>query len=270
MAHPTVRSNASKLRSLLLVCAGLCACADRWTDLASDPRDGATAEGSTSLDAGVPAQCGDVACACDNGVDDDADGLADGFDPECTGAFDHDERTFATGSIGGVDPTCQDCFFDGNASGEDDGCEVHVECVYSGASPMGSAGACSTCDVSKGCEDACRPRTPNGCDCFGCCTINIKGTPKVNIRLQDTCSLALLDDVVACPRCVPNDQCRNPCGRCELCPGRTEADLPMDCKDDKPMAPDHRCDDQEAVCGADTPCAASFYCQQGCCLPMLL
>lgn len=264
----------------LLSCVVLLACGDRLIQLASDSRDGAVMDGAlldaatdarVVVDTGVPAQCGDAACACDNGVDDDSDGLIDGFDPECTGASDDDERTFATGSIGNANPPCQDCFFDDNASGDDDGCQVHVECIYGREPPMVGEAACATCDVSRDCADTCRPRTPNGCDCFGCCTINIKGQPKVNIRLQDTCSLALLDDEAACPRCEPNDGCRNPCGRCELCPGRTEADLPMDCGNDgRPMDPGHKCDDREAVCGPDLPCAATFYCQQGCCLPQLL
>lgn len=268
MTNRNVRRATSRIGHLLS-CVLALACGDQWVDLANDPRDSAIAEASDGLDTGVPAQCGDVACACDNGVDDDADGLIDGFDPECTGAFDHDELSFATGGVSNSDSSCQDCFFDSNASGDDDGCQVHVECITAGAPPLESDLACPTCDVSKDCEDACRPRTPNGCDCFGCCTINIKGTPKVNIRLRDTCSLALLADEAACPRCVPNDACRNPCGRCELCPGRTEADLPMDCAD-MPRGPGHRCDDHEAVCGPDLPCAATFYCQQGCCLPILL
>ncbi len=33
-------------------------------------------------------------------MDNDGDGLVDGFDPECTGPFDDDEATFATGIPG--------------------------------------------------------------------------------------------------------------------------------------------------------------------------
>ena len=44
--------------------------------------------------------CGDVPCACSDGMDNDGDGLVDGFDPECTGPFDDDEATFATGIPG--------------------------------------------------------------------------------------------------------------------------------------------------------------------------
>lgn len=255
----------------LAVCGvllSLIACSDRVVSLARDPRDAASADTSTPIDARVPAQCGDVVCACDNGLDDDEDGLIDGFDPECTGALDHDERSFATGTIDAGTVTCQDCFFDSNTESDDDGCELHAQCLYGEPPAMPGAGECNTCDVTKRCEDACRPRTPNGCDCFGCCTVDIKGQPKINIRLQDSCSLALLMDEAACPRCMPNDACRNPCGRCELCPGRTEADLPADCSD-MPRDPGHKCDDSEAVCTSDKPCGAGFYCQQGCCLPLL-
>src|SRR5688572_29043604 len=41
--------------------------------------------------------CGDAGCACSNGLDDDDDGFADGLDAECTGPYDDDEGTFATG-----------------------------------------------------------------------------------------------------------------------------------------------------------------------------
>src|SRR5688500_10744812 len=41
--------------------------------------------------------CGDAGCVCSNGLDDDDDGAADGLDPECTGPYDDDEGSFATG-----------------------------------------------------------------------------------------------------------------------------------------------------------------------------
>lgn len=250
-------------------------CDDRVIQLARDRVDSAmdaspdsANDASQDPDAQTRAQCGDHTCACDNGLDDDGDGAIDGFDPECTGAHDDDERSFSTGSGTPDTGPCRDCFFDDDAYSTDDDCSVHVACIDTGAAPMGEDLTCAACDVSKKCKDGCRPRTPNGCDCFGCCTIDIKGRPKVNIRLQDTCALDVLDDEVACPRCVPNDACRNPCGRCELCPGRSEADLPADCAD-KPMGPKHQCEDREAVCDDTSPCPIDYYCLQGCCLPVL-
>lgn len=255
----------------LLCLLSLLGCDDRVVQLVRDRVDAApdaASDASQHRDAQQSAQCGDQACACDNGVDDDNDGLSDGFDPECTGASDNDEGSFATGTPQPIGP-CRDCFFDNDTASDNDQCAVHVACIDEGAAPPVEGLACAECGVSKKCKDNCRPLTPNGCDCFGCCTIDIQGQPKVNIRLQDSCALDVLDDEVACPRCVPNDACRNPCGRCELCPGRTEADLPADCAD-KPMGPKHQCEDREAVCDDTTPCAGDYYCLQGCCLPIVV
>src|SRR5260221_3327524 len=67
---------------------------------------------------------------CSNCIDDDGDGFIDGFDPECTGPFDNDEATFATGIPGdNKDPINQDCFFDGNSGAGNDGCNQHVCCL---------------------------------------------------------------------------------------------------------------------------------------------
>jgi hypothetical protein len=74
--------------------------------------------------------CGDRACACADGMDNDGDGTADGFDTECTGPNDDDEGSFATGISGdNMDPKWQDCFFDGNSGGGDDGCRYATECL---------------------------------------------------------------------------------------------------------------------------------------------
>jgi hypothetical protein len=80
---------------------------------------------------------------------------------------------------------------------------------------------------------------------------------------------------------VPNDSCNNPCGRCELCPGKTIADLPADCTSQtgasdggtgtgggtpKPT-PGYTCDNNEQVCGTGLPsCNSGTYCQFGCCI----
>src|SRR3569623_791673 len=64
---------------------------------------------------------------CSNCKDDDGDGLIDGFDPQCTGPFDNDEGSFATGIPGdNIDTINQDCFFDGNSGACNDGCNQHV------------------------------------------------------------------------------------------------------------------------------------------------
>lgn len=236
------------------------ACDAHTTNLVSDVGDAMVLS-----DVHVAAICDGIACACDNGLDDDADGLVDGFDPECTGASDNDERTFSTGTPAASADLCRGCFFGAQAQSAD-ACRVHSECVFGRAPLSGAEFECAAdCEVAAVCEETCRPSTPNGCDCFGCCTVELPDLPKVNVLLGDACSLDLIADELACPRCTPNDACRNPCGRCELCLGRSIADLPTDCGG-KPKDLGYKCDDHGVVCGADQPCGAGFYCHLGCCL----
>ncbi|HET9959566.1 MAG TPA: hypothetical protein VFQ61_33975 [Polyangiaceae bacterium] len=179
---------------------------------------GATSGGSSTTSTGLS--------ACDNGKDDDGDGLVDGLDPECTGPLDNQEDSFATGIPGdNRDPKWQDCFFDGNSGAGDDQCRYATGCL-TGDLPADHA----DCTVSQACLDFCAPLTPNGCDCFGCCTIALDDGSTVDVLENSACSLANLDDEKACPRCVKSEQCGNNCGECELCPGKTAADLPASCK----------------------------------------
>ena len=215
--------------------------------------------------------------ACSDGKDNDADGLSDGFDPECTGASDNDEGTFATGIPGdNRDPKWQDCFFDGNSGAGDDNCRYATGCLTGDLQPDDK-----DCTLTDACIKFCAPLTPNGCDCFGCCTAQLPNGTTVDIQTASTCSLADVADEDACPRCVKNDACGNTCGRCELCPGKTIADLPADCEPTTGAGgassgsggantgggPSYSCDGGEQVCGAGLPtCALGSYCSQGCCL----
>ncbi len=235
----------------------------RAADAASEggARDAAGRDGGPIVtDAGL-VLCGSMPCACSNGLDDDADGLVDGFDPECTGAFDEDESSFATGLPGGGrGAPCQDCFFDANAGAGDDDCRYASSCGLVG-NASGGTPQCSTCDVGATCRSACLPRTPNGCDCFGCCEIRVAGQI-IPIWLNDACSLETLDDATKCPRCTPNPGCFNECGECELCPGKTAADLNAACASD---GLPYTCG-TGAACGPAKPCSGLEYCAQGCCV----
>jgi hypothetical protein len=228
--------------------------------------------GTTNNFGGAPV-LGDTACS--NGEDDDDDGLIDGFDPECTGPWDNDESTFATGIPGdNVDPKWQDCFYDGNSGAGDDDCRYATGCLTGELKPTDAS-----CKLTDACIEFCAPLTPNGCDCFGCCTVDTADGP-IDIQGATTCSVANVDDEEACPRCVRSDACGNTCGRCELCPGKTIADLPDDCAPTgtggapsgtggAPDVPDpgYTCDGGEQVCGPDlAPCNLGWYCAQGCCL----
>jgi hypothetical protein len=225
------------------------------------------------LDGGVVSKlCGGNGCACSNGIDDDGDGQIDGFDTECTGPLDNDEGTFATGIPGdNKDPKWQDCFFDGNSGAGDDRCRYPTGCL-TGAIDAHDA----QCALTQSCLDFCMDRTPNGCDCFGCCTIG-SGAAAVDVQIQGSCSTAKLDDAKACPRCTKSLSCNNTCGTCELCPGKTAADLPASCTPPPPPAdggkpppytppPNNTCDLGRTPCANQSACAANEYCQQGCCV----
>ncbi|MCC7539932.1 MAG: hypothetical protein IT379_27170 [Deltaproteobacteria bacterium] len=195
-------------------------------DGAVPPGDGAVPPGDAGpFDAGfVPGMT-----QCTDGIDNDMDGTVDGLDAECTGPADNDEGTFATGIPGdNRDESCQDCFFDGNSGAGDDRCRYATECL-TGDDPTGAPGGCNTCEVSMDCLDNCRGRVPNGCDCFGCCTITLPDRTTIDVLIGGGCELETATDPMACPRCVPSTDCVNTCGMCELCPGRTEADLPAEC-----------------------------------------
>jgi hypothetical protein len=269
-----------------LLCMTL-ACGEVRTQLVSDPAGvvdamppPSAAKDAASGDSGVDAhvtqdagahqpsaRCGKRACACDDGLDNDGDGLIDGLDPECTGSFDDDEASFGIGKSN-KQTKCRDCFWDDNAGSGDDGCRYPEACL-SGLTPEGN-GNCSSCTVSQMCKDSCGARAPNGCDCFGCCEVADPRGEHVFVELSEGCALAQLDDLQACPRCVQNTACGNPCGRCELCLGKRPSDLPADCAPSHTGAPPYTCDEGQAVCVTSQDCAGTSYCQLGCCLPDLL
>jgi len=144
-------------------------------------------------------------CACADGIDNDDDGLVDGFDSECIGASDDDEGSFATGIPGdNVDPKWQDCFFDGNSGAGDDGCRYSTDC-FTGELDQDDR----DCQVSQECIDFCQPRTPNGCDCFGCCTFTLADGTERSVILEASCEEEHLED---CTECVPTtNDCKNEC-----------------------------------------------------------
>jgi hypothetical protein len=221
-------------------------------------------------DAGV-VLCGNEVCRCNNGVDDDGDGKLDGFDEECTGALDDDEASFATGISGdNSDPKWQDCFFDGNSGAGDDHCRYHTDCL-SGAKPASDP----DCFVSATCRDFCQQRTPNGCDCFGCCTVQLENATTVDVFIGTACSLEDVDDPVKCPRCTPSAECVNTCGTCELCPGKSVEDLPESCSQTPPGGgdpdvPTYTCQDGQSVCSGAAECPSGQYCSLGCCLAFVI
>lgn len=224
--------------------------------------------------------CGSAPCACSDGVDNDNDGLTDLEDPECVASWDNDEGSFATGIDGdNRDNACQDCFFDGNSGSGDDDCRLPTSCLETGP-PTSGRGNCNMCEQSAACVNFCKAFTPNGCDCFGCCTVHLPNGTTVNVALGAGCNIDG-NTVEGCNTCVPNDSCKNECGRCELCPGKTVKDLPADCfttpggdgGDGDGDDPGYTCDDGATRCGAGlSPCEDGYSCDFGCCvrIPILL
>lgn len=241
------------------------------------------------VDGGV---CGTTQCT--DCVDNDADGLADGFDPDCTGYLDDDESSFATGIPGdNVDPCKQDCFFDGNSGQGDDKCEWDLACDPKNP---GAALGCPYDPKAKNCpappSQTCLDKrlgsVPNGCDCFGCCAFQTPTGPKT-VLLLPTCSSTTLDDPLKCPPCTPSTDCGNPCETCELCLGKNE--LPPGCQgaggsagaggaagmagaaggggsatvgaSGAPGGP--TCPSGVSPCTPTQPCGAGSYCLTGCC-----
>jgi hypothetical protein len=186
-----------------------------------------TGSGGASASAGCPVS----PSQCTDGIDNDGDGKIDSDDPECSGACDNDEGTFATGIPGDNKDdlaSChQDCFFDGNSGA--DACEFDLRCdparadatqCKTGTEPPGVH--CEKYSVqSQACRDTCGRLTPNGCDCFGCCQV---GSTGIAVRLSATCTAAAINDPSKCQRCTPNPTCLNTCDKCEICYGKSAPD----------------------------------------------
>ena len=263
MVNSSVRAALFSLFPLLVYG---CSCGDGSSTPGGDGNATDMDSGPAIPDSAIPPDapgselCPDGGCACSNGLDDDGDGLIDGFDPECTGPFDQDEGSFATGIPGdNRDPVWQDCFFDGNSGSGDDGCRYNTECLTGERSG-------EECALSDECIEFCRARTPNGCDCFGCCEITLEDGSAVLVTIGESCSLENIEDETACPRCVQSTDCNNDCGTCELCPGREASDLPPECYPDPDAGvPMYECEDG-VTCMSNGDCAEDEFCSLGCCL----
>ena len=202
-----------------------------------------------------PTQCSDC-------VDNDGDGAIDGADPECTLARDNDESSFATGIAGdNMDPNWQDCFFDGNSGGGDDGCRYHTCCLVGGCTPGQQADSCA---VTAECVASCGDLTVPGCDCFGCCTLcDDLGCLDVvtNPAIAPDCQYESFRDPTRCPPCTQSSECGTPCGGedCVLCPGQDPSDLPPEC-----TVP--TCPAGQSACTTTADCGTDQFCSNGCCI----
>ncbi len=242
---------------------------------------------------------------CGDCTDNDGDGKTDWRDRECLGPCDNSEGAALISDVGGVTgSTChKDCYFDygtGMGTGSDDcwwdhSCdplEPELElCPYDEKLTQNDH-FCPEIQSDR-CAEICIPFTPNGCDCFGCCTFpelsglgENGGDAYVWIGAKDESfnGMCTFDDILnteKCPRCTPVPGCLNECGHCELCIGKNE--LPRDCFDDGDTdndndtdgtpddtdIPDGMCPEGVVPCGLEgmEECGPGFFCITGCCQP---
>ncbi len=261
-------------------------------------------------------QCSMHQLQCGDCVDNDHDGLIDSDDPDCLGPCSNSEGPTLDPNVGGgTSSACTlNCYFDYGIGSGSDGCHWDHTCdpleVAPDYPPRGSHCAYDpanvggrTCPASQApeCITNCRPLTPNGCDCFGCCTFpaiagrsTAAGGEWVYLGSRDSsgnasCTIAGAADTSLCHPCTPVGDCLNECGHCEVCLGRPLP--PPDCFPppppdggypdvvgtdvvgvDVPMPPPDagtsaQCPTGLQPCGlpGQAECAFGWYCITGCC-----
>lgn len=264
----------------------------------------------------LPRTCQSKLYECGDCIDNDGDGRIDAEDPDCLGACQNNERGFSGNIPGQNNAPCKaDCYFDQDTGSGNDTCEWDHRCDPHEVAPafppeLGCGydprtkfpGGQSCADRMQAqpplCKTVCGPLTPNGCDCFGCCVIPPASSMTDGVYLgsrdandKPTCDLAHAGDPTRCKPCQIVPSCFKPCGRCQLCIGKTE--VPPDCYGPPPPdggagnrdgganpdgglpAPDGgvpgQCPGGEQPCGlpGQSPCPAAFYCITGCCEPII-
>jgi hypothetical protein len=268
----------------------------------SSPAPDSSPEGGTVTP--VPITCEGVEHPqCNDGMDNDGDGLIDSADGECVALCDNDEASYATGIPGdNMDACKQDCFFDGNSGQGDDGCNWDLRCdpANPGANISCAYEADRNCQSTQSdrCLRNCRALTPNGCDCFGCCAVTYGGGQTATVRLVTGCTADKFGDPAVCPRCTQHQECVNTCQPCEVCVGRPSPDPSCssgggstdggsgggetdgggsggETDGSAPPPPPPQCATGVTSCGTggQVPydgCGSGYYCQTGCCVQYVI
>jgi len=222
----------------------------------------------------VEAYCQGRLYDCGDCRDNDVDGFVDSDDPDCLGPCHNAEDTFYT-IPGQSGVSCsQECYFDQDRGVGNDGCAASHVC-----DPLAPEGPrCPYTPAARECVDRqpqsplcvaeCGPLTPNGCDCFGCCSIPGAPTPvwvgSVDETGSPSCDRASLGDPSRCHPCTQDPSCLNPCEPCELCVGKTT--LPAECSDSGCTPP--ACSRNRQACGLPClpRCPSGTSCITGCCI----
>lgn len=223
-------------------------------------------------------ECNGHTLQCGDCVDNDGDGEIDSHDRECLGPCDNTEGPALEPDVGGLGAnSCQmDCFFDFGTGQGNDNCQWDHRCDPEVPEPdlcpfeqsrVGTNDCPATQDPM--CADFCGPLTPNGCDCFGCCTMPNAGPGGVGSRYvyigaldannNGTCTFADIADPVKCPTCTPVDACLNTCAMCEVCIGAPPPG--PECN------PEDQCPGTVQPCGlpGQAECPDGQFCISGCC-----
>jgi hypothetical protein len=162
-----------------------------------------------------------------------------------------------------------------------------------GGNSLAEGGLCPE-EQPATCQNDCAPLTPNGCDCFGCCTFpELEGMAPDGgdgyvflgsvSDAEGTCTLATVTFPNLCRPCTPAASCLNTCEHCEICLGKPT--IPADCLpgtggsggsmggggtggDGGGM----RCPVGLQECNApgDAKCPVGEYCITGCCIDIVV
>jgi hypothetical protein len=234
---------------------------------------GGSSMSGPSTGAGNAGPCTPGNTQCTDCIDNDNDGQMDAWDVECVGPLDNDEGSFATGIPGdNSDPCKQDCFFDGDSGSGNDGCLWELKCdpLSPGAPDCPFDPDYNNCPdmQSQKCIDNCAEYTPNGCDCFGCCEVQLPDMTTITIKLGPGCDVEHATDPAVCKPCTQTTTCNNECEECEYCLGKTE--LPPECDSGSGGAGGSggsgNCAPDEIPCSPEVPCPGGLYCLTGCCI----